>query len=60
MTYRCERCGAFFTELDIYTASKNLDGENGWETRCVETCPWCGCEDYEKEVFEKIKIESII
>lgn len=51
--YKCCHCRAIFTEPCVYTERENLDGENGWETRYVETCPWCGCEDCEKEVFEE-------
>lgn len=53
MMYKCCHCHAIFTEPYVYTETENLDGENGWETRCVETCPWCGCEEYEYNDFEE-------
>lgn len=53
MIYRCLCCNATFSEPYTRVELENLDGENGWETRCVETCPWCGCEEYEYNDFEE-------
>lgn len=46
--YRCEACGVLFDEPSRYPMRENLDGENGWETRYVACCPWCGEEWYEE------------
>lgn len=52
MIYKCCHCMATFTEPFSYTERENLDGENGWEVRKINTCPWCGCEEYD-EIFEE-------
>lgn len=51
MKYQCIACGAIFDEPSRYPLRENLDGENGWETRTVESCPWCG-EEWFREVEE--------
>lgn len=51
MMYKCEACGALFDEPSVYPTRENLDGENGWETRTAESCPWCG-EEWFREVAE--------
>lgn len=48
MIYQCSRCGATFNEPYTTVERENLDGENGWETRKISTCPWCGCEEYDE------------
>lgn len=42
--YRCESCGAIFADPRRVVLRENLDGERGYETRAVESCPWCGEE----------------
>lgn len=49
MAYKCETCGAIFSEPYTYTERENLDGECGIETRYVEVCPWCGEEWFEED-----------
>ena len=51
MLWRCECCGAEFTEPYRYRYRENLDGENGIQDCCELLCPECGEEDI-TEVFE--------
>lgn len=46
--YKCESCGAMFTDPRRIVARENLDGENGWETQILETCPYCAGEWFEE------------
>lgn len=42
MVYKCQSCHAIFFEPYTYQVRENLDGENGYEVRTVEECPYCG------------------
>lgn len=44
MMYKCENCGALFTEPFSCIERENLDGENGIYYAQRETCPYCGEE----------------
>lgn len=46
--YKCETCGAMFTDPRRIVMRENLDGENGWETQYLETCPYCAGEWFEE------------
>ncbi|HJB57941.1 MAG TPA: hypothetical protein H9714_10360 [Candidatus Flavonifractor intestinipullorum] len=51
--YRCRWCGAAFEEPDAVRVRENLDGENGWWSHTVESCPFCGadeCEEMEEDI----------
>lgn len=54
MIYQCDACGALFTEPQTFVEYENLDGENGWEVRHINVCPFCGCDEIERRSKDEL------